>query len=191
MYANLIATSVVGHDLPMGWDRTKLSPMRTSFKTLDGHWIVDTNHPEEKYWPQFCDFLGRPELIVDDRFRTGQRRRENIGELYEIIDPIFETRTRENWLARAKEFGMFFAPVNSFADVLQDEQALQNEYIVEVEHGRLGTVKVPGYPIRFGKQRTRPYGEAPRLGEHTDEVLAGLGYSCEAIEAMRCKGSVS
>jgi crotonobetainyl-CoA:carnitine CoA-transferase CaiB-like acyl-CoA transferase len=185
MHANLLATSALGGDFKMRWDRRNNPATRTTFRCGDGGWIVGTNHPEQKYWPKFCAALGLEALTQDARFADPDARRSNRDELFDLLDARFAERTRAEWLAELREVGLLFAPIQSFFDVLTDEQARANGYIREFEHPRLGAVPLPGFPIRFGKQEAGIRSAAPGLGEHTDQVLRELGYDDDAIFALR------
>jgi crotonobetainyl-CoA:carnitine CoA-transferase CaiB-like acyl-CoA transferase len=80
--------------------------------------------------------------------------------------------------------------VNRIGDMLADPQVAAREMVVEVEHARAGRMKTLGTPIKFSATPTAVTRPAPLLGEHTDEVLAGLGYSPDDIERLRSEGAV-
>ena len=82
-------------------------------------------------------------------------------------------------------------PVNKIGDMLADPQVKAREMVVEVEHSRLGAVKALGTPIKFSETVAKVTRGAPLLGEHTDEVLTGLGYSAAEIKALRAEGAVA
>jgi crotonobetainyl-CoA:carnitine CoA-transferase CaiB-like acyl-CoA transferase len=191
MHANLLTSSVLGETFDISWDRTRQSPLRTTFECSDGAWIADTNHPEVQYWGRFCDAIGLPELADDPRYRTPASRKANAAELYAVIDAAFRTRTRADWLETGRKHGLLFAPVNTFSDVLKDEQARANGYVVDREHPRLGQVTMPGYPAVFAQHDVGPAGPAPTLGQHTDDVLSALGYPAATLERLRADGVIA
>lgn len=185
-HMNLLSASIVKDDIRLTWDRRLNSPLRTTFKCGDGRWIVGTNHPEEKYWPAFCAAVGRPDLENDPRFATKALRQQSNVELIALLDDIFATRTQREWLDTMLHGGVLFAPVQTSRDVLDDQQALDNGYIVDFEHAELGTLRLPGFPISFSRNAAAgPSAQAPKLGEHTDVVLGGLGYDDAARERLR------
>ncbi len=76
-------------------------------------------------------------------------------------------------------------------DLWEDPQILENGYLVDFEHPTLGTIKIPGYPVHFSRAEARTDRAAPELGEHTAEVLEGLGgYSREEISRFRRDGVI-
>jgi crotonobetainyl-CoA:carnitine CoA-transferase CaiB-like acyl-CoA transferase len=188
-YANLLFAANGARPLDLAWDRTAVSPLRTTFCCADGGWIMGTNHPPRDF-AMLSRALGLEDLPSDERFGTEQLRKENAAALYEILDARFLTKPRHEWLDVMHRCDMFFAPVNSYADVLRDDQVKANDLIVELPHPVLGTLSVPGYPVRFGRDTAGRPDPAPALGEHTHEVLAGLGYDTTAIERLHSCGVV-
>ena len=81
--------------------------------------------------------------------------------------------------------GLMFSPVQRNFEILNDPQALENEYIVDFEHPVLGKVKIPGYPIKFGLSSAGTRTAAPGLGEHSDLVMKKMGYSEEEIKKLK------
>ncbi|QTJ68361.1 CoA transferase [Rhodococcus sp. ZPP] len=191
MYGNLGFTGARGHEVSMNGDRLSRSPLRNLYKCSDGKWVMGTNHPEQEHWSNFCQVLGCAELVNDPRFHDVDSRNANLKLLYQILDEAFQTKPRETWLDELRSAGLFFAPVHSFTDVLNDEQALANGYVDDVDHRHLGTVRQPSYPIRFGAFNAGPTGPAPWLGEHSREILASVGYSDAEIEALIEAGAVN
>jgi crotonobetainyl-CoA:carnitine CoA-transferase CaiB-like acyl-CoA transferase len=82
-------------------------------------------------------------------------------------------------------------PINKIGQVLADPQVMAREMVVEVEHSRVGTTKAVGLPIKFSDTPGGVRRGAPTLGEHTDEVLAILGYDAARIAALRKEGAVA
>jgi crotonobetainyl-CoA:carnitine CoA-transferase CaiB-like acyl-CoA transferase len=190
MYANIFQTSVVKTEINTSWDRTKNAFSRTTFRCGDGQWIMGTNHPEDRYWVPFCTALGLPDLASDLRYATKQLRAPVNEELIARFDEVFAERPRAEWLTILKSHGLNYAPVNRLQDVLQDPQALANDYLVDVEHPTLGTIRIPGYPAHFAGYEAGPRGPAPDLGEHTDAVLAEQGLDQAEIDELRANGVI-
>ncbi len=186
---NLQATGLSGSTISTAWDRTTQSPLRSTFRCSDG-WIMGTNHPEHRFWPNLCAALQRPELADDPRFATGADRLANSAALYDLLDPLFARDSRAAWLARLTDHGLLFAPVNRAIDVLNDAQARLNGYVVEFDHDDLGTVPLPGFPIEFDQMAAGPVCRAPRLGEHTAEILDEVGYDHDGQRALAEAGAI-
>ncbi|MDY6835472.1 MAG: CoA transferase [Chloroflexota bacterium] len=190
LHVNLMAVSLTQKDLP-AWDRSLQSPLRNTFFCKGGDWIVGTNHPPAKYWEALCRATGLEHLLSDPRFDTDEDRWQNNSELVEIFDEVFATKTREEWLPILKECGMMFSPVQSCPELLDDPQALANDYVVAFDHPSLGSLRVPGYPIHFSETPADTKQPAPQLGEHTEEVLRDVGCcSQQDIELLRCEGVI-
>jgi crotonobetainyl-CoA:carnitine CoA-transferase CaiB-like acyl-CoA transferase len=151
---------------------------------------MGTNHPEDRYWAPFCAALGRPDLAADPRYATKELRAPVNQELIAQFDEVFAERPRDEWLAILKSRGLNYAPVNHLQDVLQDPQALANDYLVDVDHPTLGTIRIPGYPAHFAGYEAGPRGPAPDLGEHTDAVLAEQGLEQSEIDELRASGVI-
>jgi crotonobetainyl-CoA:carnitine CoA-transferase CaiB-like acyl-CoA transferase len=190
MEMNMMLVSILGEEVDVSWDRAKNPPLRTTYRCGDGGWLIGTMHPQEKYWGGFCAAIGRPDLEHDPRYATRAARMLLNEELIAIIDEIMLTRTRDEWVEVFNAHGVLFAPVNRISDVLSDEQARANGYVADMVHRQLGALRVPGFPIRYGNFPTPTVRrEAPGLGEHTDEILAEVGYTADRISELRADRS--
>lgn len=188
MYGNLGFTGARGHEVSLDADRTRRSPLRNFYRCADGKWVMGTNHPEQKYWADFCRAMQLDELVEDSRFSDLDARTANLSSLYPILDGAFRTKDRDHWLTALRSAGLNFAPVNGFADVLDDEQAIDNGYVATVDHRQMGKVRQPAYPIRFGAFDAGPNRPAPLIGEHTREVLSAVGYAEAEINDLVSAG---
>jgi crotonobetainyl-CoA:carnitine CoA-transferase CaiB-like acyl-CoA transferase len=190
MYANLVTTSALGREIDTSWDRRRHAVLRSTFKCGDGLWIAGVHHPEDPFWERFCRALERPDLIDDERYRSKAVRAERLHEVYDLLDAELLKRPREEWLKIFADAGLRFTAVRRFQDVLVDPQGRANDYVVEIDHPRLGTLPVPGYPITFRNYEVNRYAEAPGLGEHSDEILAGIGLDETEIDKLRVDGVI-
>jgi formyl-CoA transferase len=169
------------------------NPMWNHYQCADGEWIVLALLQGERFWPDFCQAVGRPDLELDPRFLDDEGRFANCRELVAILDQVFVTKTREEWmtdLGRYKDF--LFERVQKTGDLLQDPQVMANGYIGEMDHPSLGRVKVLNSPFQFSATPARlPEQPAPTLGEHTEEVLRRVaGYSDADIAELAEEGVV-
>ena len=191
VYMNLTIASLLGRELPRHERSASVNPMRNYYQCGDGLWIIGANQPQERFWPPFCQVLGQEGLVQDPRFDTNEKRALNARELIAILDRAFLTRPREEWVRLFREEGLSFTPVQSALEVLQDPQVLANGYLQELEHPSLGRVKLPGFPITLERTPARTHAPAPRLGQHTEEVLREIGgYSLQEVQAMRGQGII-
>jgi len=189
-YINLLATSVLAIDPCIPADRTQHSPLRNRFRCRDGKWILGTHHPEEKYWTRFCEATDQTELLNDRRFTNSTGGPANFVELNRIFDEVFAARSRDEWMEIFQAQGLMFCSVQRIQEVANDEQALENGYLTAFDHPVQGPVTIPGYPVHFSACNAGTWKAAPKLGEHTDEVLHQMGLSKEDIESLRNDGII-
>ena len=118
-------------------------------------------------------------------------RRENYLEVIQTLDQAFATKSLQEWLDTFKnegldEAGFAYSPVQDYFDVLNDPQALANNYIVKLDHPTAGEVKLIGHPIDFSATPPGVKYVAPEHGQHTEEILSQeLGYSWEEMAKFR------
>ena len=189
-YPNVMLASVMSLDPNASGGRAYHSPLRNVFCCGDGRWIIGTHHPEEKYWPTFCEATGQESLIDDPRFADNQARKENCVELVALFDQVFAQKTRDEWMAIFLARGLMFCSIQKYDEISSDPQALANGYMVPFEHPRLGSVMIPGYPVHFSACRAGTRKAAPVLGEDTDQVLDDFGYSREEIAELKKAGVI-
>ena len=156
------------------------------YKTEDGWIYLMCN--KESFWPTLCELMERPELATDLRYQTFPGRLEHREALTETIDDALQKRTTSEWLK------VFEARVPA-APVLSPREALQSDFFNERarvqsladQKGRDFSLLSP--PIDSGDSRDDDTG-APLLGEHTDEILSGLGYVETELADLRTKGVI-
>jgi len=146
-----------------------------TFQTKDG-WAVVGGVGDDR-WPAFCEAVGMPQLERDGRFANAGTRKDHLDELYELLDDKFLARTTAEWMTELEGHDMICAPVMTYPDLLHDEQALANEYLLTVEHPANGPTQVIGFPWKFSETPAHVAPAAPELGQHTEEILLSAGYS--------------
>ena len=107
----------------------------------------------------------------------------------DTMDRLFATNTREHWLKILRGVGIISAPINTVLEASKDPDVIANNYIIEVDHPRVGKIKEVGFPWKFHKTPAKA-GIAPELGEHNNEVYKGLGYSDADIEQFKKEGVI-
>jgi crotonobetainyl-CoA:carnitine CoA-transferase CaiB-like acyl-CoA transferase len=178
---------VTGKDAPRPQRKSMANPIRNHYPTKDNRWIMLGMTNAQTYWPEFCKAIDRPELENDPAFATFGARQKNCVELIKIIEEIFKGKTYDEWLAHLRKFKIVWSPVVTPREVTHDEQAIANDFFGEMEIAGHGTIKVLNNPIKLSGTPAAIKCRAPELGEHTAELLAGLGYSPEGIAKMKEK----
>ena len=162
-----------------------LNPTRSLYRCRDGKWIYLAMTESEHFWESFCRVIGEPAIAQDARFCDDARRAENHRELISILDGVFLTRTREEWYQSFKEHDCPAAKVQSYREVAEDPQAVENEYITTLNHPVHGPMRTLGVMVNLSRTPGRVGGPAPEVGQHTEEVLTSLaGYSPEQVRDL-------
>ncbi|MBI3043914.1 MAG: CoA transferase [Betaproteobacteria bacterium] len=160
-----------------------LAPHRVPYATRDGYVCVLVYN--DKHWRSFFRLIGREAMFDSDpRFSSQEARSRSIGEVYAFVAEQMATRTSAEWLRLLKEADIPVAPLNSVDDVVEDPHLRQTGFIVMTDHpteGRLRAMTAPGTWSASPPGELRP---APRLGEHTVEILSEAGYTVAEIEKM-------
>jgi len=114
----------------------------------------------------------------------------NIQALTPLIAERLRARPSAEWVREFEAAGVPVGPVNKIGDMLADPQVAAREMVVEVQHPKAGATKALGLPIKFGETPGSVTRHAPLLGEHTREVLEGLGYSAADIGKLQREGAI-
>jgi crotonobetainyl-CoA:carnitine CoA-transferase CaiB-like acyl-CoA transferase len=176
----------VGRDLRPLVRSDQPDPLYNVYQLKDGVWVaLGMVIHSDRFWPRICRALELEELIEDPRFAGFDARADNHRELIEIFDSAFSELTWEEWERRSGGEEMIACRVNGLTDLIEDEQIRANDYMVKRQHPDLGEYWYVATPIEFEKTPVSIRSEAPHLGQHTDEILAELGYSGEQISDLR------
>jgi crotonobetainyl-CoA:carnitine CoA-transferase CaiB-like acyl-CoA transferase len=156
---------------PVGGRHEHIAPYGV-FPAEDGHLVLAIFI--SKFWVLFCEAIGRAELVADPRFKRAADRLENRDELYPILDEVMRTRTRAEWSEIFEAAGLPFAPVLTVDQVAESDLMREREMFVKTEHPEAGTIYVSGRAIKFPDREPFQLTVAPRLGEHSGEILGEL-----------------
>jgi len=145
----------------------------------------------DRFWDNVRELLGLPEKEVAELFATPQMRRDNKEQFIKVLDEVFATRPRDEWVTLFKQEAQFaWDIVNEVSEAALDPQVLANDYVTDFHHPVLGDVKIPGVPFSLSKMEVGPRTKAPEIGEHTEEVLLELGYDWGDIVEMKDEGVI-
>ncbi|WP_428493018.1 CaiB/BaiF CoA transferase family protein [Rhodopila sp.] len=153
------------------------------FQTRDGYITVGSLSDAE--WRGLCGVIARPQWIDDPRFRTPSARSLNAAERIHLVGEVLAQGHSQDWLDRLDAAEVPCAPVLRRADVMDDPQVINNQLIETMQQPTLGVVRQARPAARFDRTPARIAGAAPRIGEHTDAILAEAGYSAIEIATLK------
>lgn len=139
----------------------------------------------EEQWRRFCTALGLKELLDDPQFRTNELRIANRPKLENFLQPLFRTRTRDEWIDLFQQHDLLIAPVLDFADIAADGDLMEAIPMVPLPPN--GGVAV-GLPISFGEGQAAARYRPPAKGEHTREIMSELGFDDVKIDHYLAQG---
>jgi crotonobetainyl-CoA:carnitine CoA-transferase CaiB-like acyl-CoA transferase len=165
---------MTGYPIAVGRRESMANPSMNNYTANDGRrfWIVGLQ--VNRHWPPLCRAVGHPGWLTDPRFADARSRAAHAEELIAELDQVFAAKPLVEWAEIfAGEPDLFWSPINSLEDVVADEQFHAAGGIVDVPDGT-AVVPMVATPADFHGTPWAPRSVAPRLGEHTDEVLAEL-----------------
>ena len=156
-----------------------------TFITKDGFIVIAVITDE--FWSSLLKVL-KIKKLKNPTFANQQGRLKNQKLIEELINARLATQNSSFWLNRLNEVRVPCAPVNNFSKALSDEQVLQRNMVVEVDHPSGGKIKMPGNPVKLSNSTDKYFSPPPMLGEHTEEILHELiGYNQTKIKNLRKK----
>lgn len=138
----------------------------------------------DRIFAKLCDVLGHPEWLTSPEFATNAARVRHREELATRITAITIQQPRRHWIARFDANDIPCGPINDYAQVFADPQIIAREMVVDVDHPTLGHIRALGSPIKMSATPPDVRRRAPRLGEHTVEILQDLGLAAEEIKDL-------
>jgi crotonobetainyl-CoA:carnitine CoA-transferase CaiB-like acyl-CoA transferase len=170
----------------LGYGRM-LAKGRAPYATKDGYVCVLVYN--DKQWRAFFELIGRPELQQDPRYGTQEARSRDFEGAYALVAEEMRKRTTAEWMAALEAADIPVQRMNSLADILADPHLAAIGYFREVEHPTEGRIRSMAVPSEWSESAPGYRRHAPRLGEHTREVLREGGVSEAEIERMIAQGA--
>jgi crotonobetainyl-CoA:carnitine CoA-transferase CaiB-like acyl-CoA transferase len=171
----------------LGNDHPNIAPYQV-FRTSDGSLILACGN--DNLFRKFCEVAGCQPLAGDARFVTNGKRVENRGELTRLLSDVFGKKTTKEWIGALEAAGVPCGPINDLAQVFAEPQAQARGLRFELPHPSAGKVSLVRSPMRFSETPVEHDVPPPTLGQHTEEVLRGLGRSEAEIARLRCEAII-
>jgi len=143
-------------------------------------------------WDRACLMIDRPDLIDDPYFTAPENFTGNASVKAEFDAILLEwlfSKTKQEVMEKAQSVGYFCGALNTMADVYADAHLNARDFLVEIDHPKTGPLRYPGPPFKMAETPWRA-GRAPLLGEHTREVLEGIGYASDDVARLRSQGAI-
>ncbi len=140
------------------------------FQAKDAPFVIAAGN--ERLWHEVCDAAGLPELKSDPRFNPQSERARNQKQLAAILQPVFATRNKAEWLAEFDRRGVPCAPINTYPEILADPQVAHLRLVQDMTLPNGKRTRTVAFPMKMTGYEFSVYRHPPLLGEHTEEVFA-------------------
>jgi len=158
------------------------------YETRDGFMTVAVMTNKE--WQGLARALDHPEWLEDPRFSSPAARDRHVNERLAMTQEVLRTGTTAQWMERLEEHDVPCAPALTRNEVLNHPQIIASGTVIEIDHPISGRLRQARPPARFEHTPAGVRFGAPRLGEHTDEILLEIGYTSAQIEVLRAAGVI-
>jgi crotonobetainyl-CoA:carnitine CoA-transferase CaiB-like acyl-CoA transferase len=187
---DIVFATLLGQEMPSGNRTQAPNPIVNSYQTKDGRWLFLNMLQPDRYWPDLCTHIDRPDLVTDPRFVDGRVRFEHRAECVRELETTFAGRTLDEWRTRLADVEGVWAPMQTAGEVARDVQAVANGYMTDVTSLDGKPFQLVASPVQFD-ETTPALTPAPDLGQHTEEVLLSLGYSWEDLASLKEAGAIA
>jgi len=170
--------------------RHRRSAPYQAYRTRDGYVTVGASN--QKMWTHFCEQVaGQPQWLQDPRYQTQALRVKNADDLEKDIEAIFLLQDTAHWVEKLDAVGVPGGPVFGFETTLNDPHVRFRQMVHDIDHPRIGPMKTIGLPIKSSGDLGAIRLPAPWLGQHSQEIVASLGYSDADINALFERGVIA
>jgi len=181
---------VTGKEIP-NTDRRKVSnPLWNTYETKDGRWMQLVMVQSDRFWSGFCHTLGLTHLENDPKFESHVKREQNNEELITTVSEAMKSKPLKEWEDLFEKNELVSSRVQSPLEVVNDPQAIENDFFTEFDHPVVGPLKLVASPVKFDKKKPSIRLPAPEVGQHTEEVLLELGYTWEDLVELKDAGAI-
>ncbi len=181
---NDAAQSLVTRETPPRHDRrAPRNPIWNHYETKDGRWLFLVMIESDRYWPDLCVALARPDLAADERFTDAVARYRHSRELVDTLDAVFRERTLVEWEEILGRHRLIWSPVRTLAEAVEDPQARASGVFSRASHPVAGEFESVAPPMKLSAHRMDESPPAPGLGADAEQVLREAGLDDEEIAA--------
>ncbi|BEI81156.1 hypothetical protein CcaverHIS002_0203160 [Cutaneotrichosporon cavernicola] len=161
------------------------------FPTKDGYMMIAGGNDNQ--FKTLCgpNIFNKPEWLEDERFATNAARVVNRKVLVDGIIEVLSHKSTDEWTQVITGKGIPFAPINNIAQTFSHPQAIARKVVEEIDHPRAGKVKIAAAAVSYDGEKPKMYRPPPYLGQHTIEVLEGIGYSAAEIDELKSGGATA
>ena len=175
---------------PLGGAHPSITPFQ-GFQTKDGQWVIAAIG-NDKLWAQYCDLLGRRDLIDHPKFKSNPLRCDNRKELIPILQGEMQKKTAQEWFDIFERNAIPYSPINTLKQICEDPHIAHRKMLVEIDQPIVGKMRVCASPLKLSETPGEVYSPAPMLGEHSEQVLRDvLGYSRQKIAQLKEEGVIN
>ncbi|MEV0766713.1 CaiB/BaiF CoA transferase family protein [Nocardia salmonicida] len=187
---DVVGSKVIGSNIPKYNLDEMPNPVTSIYRTGDNRFLALVLLQSDRFWPDLCQRIGRPDLIADERFADARVRFANRKECTAELREIFESQPLAHWAKQLEGFDGVWDVFQSALEMHDDPQVEANGYLPKVTDANGNTFALAANPVQFDETPAalRP---APSHGEHTDEVLLELGFDWDQIIALKESSAVS
>lgn len=185
----MVSAAHYGYEMPIT-RRQPPNPLNTTFKCADDKWIQLAFFQYDKWFPNFCNtVIERPDLI-GSKYSTLRSAVNYVEEFVVMMEEEFIKRPIDEWCERLQAAGIPHEKLATPSDVLVDPQCWENDYLIKhtYENGHEGVIF--STPVMFTEAEKGEYRRAPKLGEHTKEIMTGIGMSDKEFDELKEKGVI-
>ncbi|MGR6963094.1 CaiB/BaiF CoA transferase family protein [Geodermatophilus sp. URMC 61] len=159
------------------------------FESADGVWLVLSTSTDRTF-DRFAEVMGRTDMSTDPRYRTNRLRVENRAEVDAVVTEWFATHTAEEILRVCDDKGVPVSRVNNMADVFADPHVQARDMLVEVQHPKLGSLRLPGIVPKLSATPGEVRTTGPSMGDHNAEVYGELGLDATDLDRLATEGVI-
>jgi crotonobetainyl-CoA:carnitine CoA-transferase CaiB-like acyl-CoA transferase len=170
--------------------RHPANPLWNVYRTRDDRFLALSMLEGDRYWPAFCETVGRPELIADERFLTAEAREANNEACVEVLDELFSAHTLPEWKEILGRQEGPWSVTQTPRDAIDDPQAAANNFVQWVKYDNGATLPLVHAPAQIDGQPA-VLGAAPGHGTDTDEVLLQAGLTWDDLIRLKVAGAIT